>query len=438
MALKPREKIGKYRIVRRVGSGGFADVYMAKDTVEGISVALKVPHAHLVDDTTLEDFKREVRLTAKLDHPNILPIKTANMIDGRFVIAYPLGRCSLDERLRRRMSAARALAFSTQLLEALAYAHGRRIVHCDVKPDNLILFDENVLRLTDFGIAKVALRTLRAFGSGTVGYVAPEQALGKPSFRSDVFSAGLVIYRMFTGTLPEWPFEWPLAGHDRLRAKVHADFVALLERALAVDAKRRFEDAQHMLETFARFESRALAPSARRTRRRAMARSNGTHDWKVVRRRQFERAHGRALEARHRCERCRGPLSEVMRFCPWCRRERAVHRDEVRFPARCPRCKRGVKSDWRFCAWCYGGLIGPLSTREYADRRYEGRCSNPACERRELLPFARYCPWCNAKVRRAWKLADTKDACRSCGSGIVREFWDFCPWCGAKVATTGR
>jgi serine/threonine protein kinase len=112
------------------------------------------------------------------------------------------------------------------MIEAVAYAHRQRIIHCDIKPENFILFPDNRLRLTDFGIARVAQNTVAGSGSGTVGYMAPEQAMGKPSMRSDVFSLGLVIYRMLTGQLPEWPFEWPpprippapaegACGHDR-------------------------------------------------------------------------------------------------------------------------------------------------------------------------------------------------------------------------------
>src|SRR5690606_6396218 len=85
--LKARQKLGKYRIVRRIARGGFAEVYEARDTVEGIRVALKIPHAEHVTPEALETFKKEVRLVARLDHPGILPIKTAGPVDGRFVIA---------------------------------------------------------------------------------------------------------------------------------------------------------------------------------------------------------------------------------------------------------------------------------------------------------------------------------------------------------------
>lgn len=432
--LRARQKFGKYRIGKLVGHGGFANVYQASDTLEGIQVALKVPHARLVDEETLEGFKKEVRITASLDHPNILPIKNASFIEEQFVIAYPLGCGTLDERLTRRIALKTVFSYAEQLLHALAHAHERRVVHCDVKPDNIILFPEERLRLTDFGIAKVALRTLRADGTGTIGYVSPDQAFGKPSYRSDVFSVGLVIYRMLAGELPEWPFEWPFRGVERLRRKVGPDFIAFLRRSLEVDPKKRFQDARQMLLAFNRVAKLETKNGGKRKPSKP-AEGNGSapRDWKTVRRRQFLREYGKLLEVRHRCRRCAGPVSETMRHCPWCRADRKQHRGDVRFPLECPRCHRGVKSDWRFCPHCWGGLIGEETTRRYSDRRYEARCSNASCERKDLMPFMRYCPWCNTKVRRKWAIPGSKSRCKSCGWGVLGEFWSFCPWCSAAT-----
>ena len=167
--VRVRQRLGKYRIDRRLAEGGFATVYKAYDTISGIPVALKVPHPALVTRETLEVFRKEVRLTAGLDHSNILPVKDAGFIDGRFVIAYPLGDETLGDRLGRRMSVRTMIGLAEQMLEAVAFAHRRRILHGDLKPENFILFPGNHLRLADFGIAKVAHRTLEASGSGTVG-----------------------------------------------------------------------------------------------------------------------------------------------------------------------------------------------------------------------------------------------------------------------------
>src|SRR4029078_2498227 len=230
--LKPGQKIGKYKLRSRLANGPYAAVFRALDTLEGVYVALKIPHKGYITKESLDDFSREVRLAAKLDHPNILRLKSADFIDGHLVIALPLGEESLEERLARRLSLRSALELGEQLLHAVAFAHEQHVIHCDVKPDNLLLFADGKLRLTDFGISKVAHRTISASGAGTVGYMAPEQAMGRPSRRSDVFATGLVLWQMFSGRLPEWPVEWPVERYARLRQLLHSDMIVLLKRAL--------------------------------------------------------------------------------------------------------------------------------------------------------------------------------------------------------------
>jgi serine/threonine-protein kinase len=429
-AIKPKAKLGKYRIERKLGEGGFAAVYRALDTIEGIRVALKIPYPHLVTDETLDDFRREVRLAAQLKHPNILPLKNAEFINDHFVVAFPLGDRTLADRLQSRLSLATALNFAGQMLDAVAYAHQHHVIHCDIKPENLILFPQNELLLTDFGIAKVALKTIRASGSGTIGYVAPEQAVGRPSYRSDVFSLGLILYRMLAGHLPEWPYEWPPPGYQRIR-RLHADLVELMRRAIAIDPRRRFRDAGHMLAALRRVKPKALAYRAKGGGGHGVTKK--ASDWRTVRRRQFLQQFGRRLDTRHPCARCQGPVSEAMHFCPWCGASRSLHRAETPFPQHCPRCNRGLKLDWKYCPWCFGPGFDVPTTRSYSDVRYAGRCSNPACSRRLLMPFMRYCPWCRRKVQRSWKIEGSSDRCSSCHWGVVRAFWTHCPWCGNSL-----
>lgn len=429
--LRRGSRIGKYRIEGRLADGGFAKVFRAFDTIEGVRVALKIAHEGLVTHEALGDFRAEVRLTAKLDHPNILPIKDASILDGRLVIVHPLGECSLEDRLRRRLAAKSAVHFASQLLAGLAHAHEHKIIHCDIKPHNAILFPGGRLRLSDFGIARFALRTMAGSGSGTLGYMAPEQAMGKPSFRSDVFSAALVIYRMLSGCLPEWPFEWPPPGFDRVRGGVHPELVTLLARCLAVHPKRRLANAVLMHNVFKKIRPRAL----QRPRKRAATTSGQREsrpDWKQIRWRHFLDEFGRQLEARATCKKCDGPLSEAMQACPWCGQRCGKYRGDTRFPLVCPRCNRGVKLDWNYCAWCHGAGF-EASSRPYGDKRYVARCPNPSCGRRELMPFMRYCPWCRRKVTRKWKFPGATSTCAGCGWGIAREYWDFCPWCARKL-----
>jgi serine/threonine-protein kinase len=255
--LRIRQRLGKYRIERRLAQGGFAHVYQAFDTIEGVHVALKMPHHSIVTPAMLQTFQREARLVARLDHPNILSVKDASFIDGRFVIATRLGEESLASRLRRRIGAQTALEYVEQLLEAVAYAHQNRIIHCDIKPDNVILMNNGRLQLMDFGIARIALRTIVGSGSGTVGYMAPEQAMGRPSAKSDVFSLGLLCYKILTGHLPEWPFQWPPPGMANLRRKAHPELIALFRRALELKPQLRFQDAQEMRDAFRKIRRKA-------------------------------------------------------------------------------------------------------------------------------------------------------------------------------------
>lgn len=256
--LRARQRLGKYRIERRLAQGGFAHVYAAMDTIEGVRVALKMPHQSVVTPSMLECFQREARLVARLDHPNILPLKDASFIEGRFVIASRLGERTLNDRLRNRISFESALDLAIQMVSAAAYAHRLKIIHCDIKPDNMILLPDGRLQLADFGIAKVAQRTVNGSGSGTVGYMAPEQAMGRPSTKSDVFSLGLIMYRLFTGQLPTWPFEWPMKGHAALRRRAHPDLLKVIRKAMNVRPNMRYRDADEMLSALQRVKRRAI------------------------------------------------------------------------------------------------------------------------------------------------------------------------------------
>jgi eukaryotic-like serine/threonine-protein kinase len=256
--LRARQRLGKYRIEKRLGQGGFAHVYAAMDTIEGVRVALKMPHNRVVTPGMLECFQREARLVARLDHPHILPLKDASFIDGRFVITSRLGERTLNDRLRKRMSFETALELAMQMVSAVAYAHNLKIIHCDLKPANMILLPDGRLQLADFGIAKVAQHTVNGSGSGTVGYMAPEQAMGRPSTKSDVFSLGLIIYRLLTGQLPTWPFEWPMKGYATLRRRAHPDLLLVIRKAIEVRPNKRYHDAAEMYAALLRVRRRAL------------------------------------------------------------------------------------------------------------------------------------------------------------------------------------
>ena len=428
--LRARQRFGKYLIERRIAEGGFATVYQAADTIEGVRVALKIPHAHLVNEASMACFRQEARLAAKLDHPNILPLKYADFIDGKFVIVTPLSESSLEDRLQKRLAVQTAIDYSEQMLRAAAYAHERKIIHCDIKPDNLLLFPNNQLLLTDFGIARVAHRTLQGSGGGTLGYVAPEQAMGRPSFRSDVFSLGIVMYRMLAGSLPEWPYTWPMAGYDRLCGRVNESVVGLLRKSLEFDASERFENAEQMLASFCRIKQPLRVDAKAKIKRPASARGQS---WQQLRRKEFQSNFGASLGTTCSCRKCQGPVAETMLACPWCGDDREKNPCATSYPVYCPRCRRGLKCDWPYCPWCYGGGFEVETTRHYPDRRYTARCSNTKCTRKKLMPFMRYCPWCHVSIKRKWKIEGSPHSCRQCGWGVLPQYWSYCPWCTTRL-----
>lgn len=330
------------------------------------------------------------------------------------------------------MSVDRALDLADQALAALAFAHEKKIIHCDIKPENYIVFPDNRLKLADFGFAKVSLRTLKASGSGTIDYIAPEQAMGRPKFQSDVFSVGLVLYRLLSGKLPEWPYKWPMVGHDRLQARLRPEYASVLRKAIQLDPAHRYTNARQMYAAFKKVRAQeSRRRSARKHTARRTIKQSGT-SWRRLQWREFQRQYRNTLETRHDCRRCEGPVAETMRSCPWCGIDNPARGSMTRMPAECPRCERGVKNDWDYCAWCYGPGYETQTNRRFPDKRYTAKCANSRC-RHPLMPFMRYCPWCRSKVRRTWKIEGSKSKCKVCKWGIVSEYWNFCAWCREPV-----
>lgn len=424
--LKARQKIGKYKIIGRIASTSLADVYRAHDTIQNTRVALKIPKSR--HDMGEKEFLHEVQVATRLQHPNILSVLNASYVEDQFVIAMELGTESLADRIERRTSTALALDLAGQAIAALAYAHAHKFIHCDIKPENFILFPGNQLKLGDFGFAKLSLRTLKASGSGTIEYIAPEQAMGRPKFQSDVFSLGLVLYRLLSGRLPEWPFTWPMDGHAQLAARVPTGVVAMLRKAIQLDPNKRYASAVQMQTEFKRLHARPRKPKRAQAKRGA---GNGT-SWRDLQWREFQRQFRKLLDTRHACRKCAGPVAETMLGCPWCGVDNPTRGADTAMPSSCPRCERGVKNDWDYCPWCYGPGFEEETTRVYADKRYSSRCSNVRCKG-SLMPFMRYCPWCRTKVRKPWKIEGHKDSCKSCHWGIAKEFWNYCAWCKARV-----
>jgi len=235
-------RLDKYRLLKRMGEGGFATVYAARDLIVDRKVALKIPEFSNEESTcSFEDLKREVRIMARLEHAGILPLQDARFIDGHFVMVFPLGEETLEDRMTRRMARSTAIHYIVQMVSALAYAHQQTILHRDIKPENFVLFSDQTIQLSDFGLARIERGAHHVSASGTLGYMAPEQAMGKPGYRSDVFSLGLVIYRMLAGETPEYPFD-TFPGFNRLRRGLSQELVSLIRKAIDPTPSKRFRD----------------------------------------------------------------------------------------------------------------------------------------------------------------------------------------------------
>ncbi|UCG57751.1 MAG: protein kinase [Phycisphaerales bacterium] len=414
-------RLGKYRLEKHLGTGGSCEVWKARDCVEDISVALKIPQIGVDGERDNRGLFREIRLVARLRHPHIMPLKNADIIDGYPVLATELSVDTLADR-SKPMSARRIISITGQVLDGLAYAHGHRLVHCDVTPGNIFLFPNGRAALGDFGISlRLKGRMVTVDDFGTPGYVAPEQAYGRPTYRSDCFAVGLILYEYLTGVLPRWPFSWPFRGQKRLRERTNLALVKFLRQSLSVDPARRFAGAQEMLTALLEAVPRSL-------RVPLVPKSSALKklDWRKMRRGAFLKRYLKVLPVVFRCVECGEPIAESMWKCPWCGCERNRFDANTQFSHVCTRCHRGVLPEWHFCPWCYGAGFDSPSTRPTSGVRYHTHCKNCGGK---LMRFMRYCPWCHRKVRRPWRVRPFPEVCGRCGWSVDSTFWNHCPWC---------
>ena len=221
--LEPGTRLGRYEIHSLLGAGGMGEVYLAKDTRLDRKVALKVlPPAVAADPDRMARFAREARTASGLNHPNILTIHEIDQSDSiAFIVTEFIDGSTLRDRLRAQaIPAPEALGVTVQIAAALAAAHANGIVHRDIKPENVIIRSDGIVKVLDFGLAKLTadgspegldgetrtrarLDTASGLVMGTATYMSPEQARGQDvDARSDIFSLGVVLYELLTGRLP--------------------------------------------------------------------------------------------------------------------------------------------------------------------------------------------------------------------------------------------
>ena len=417
--------LGKYRIQKLLGQGGFCQVFKARDTVEGVWVALKTPQINNGVEPDNKAILREVKLVAKLRHKNIMPLKNADIIDNRAVLATELCVATLADG-SKPMTVKRIVPIIAQVLNGLAYAHRRKLVHCDVTPGNIFLFPDGRAAIGDFGISlyhKGKIKTSDDYG--TPGYIAVEQAFGKPSYRSDCFAAALILYEYLTGFLPRWPFKWPFRGMNRLREKCSGREIGFLRKALQVNPDKRFVNADAMLKAMMQVYPDLVCNAIGKARPK-----NSRIDWRKTRRQAFLTRYGQTLPAKFSCVNCSEPIAETMLICPWCGSNKNCFDDRTAFSHVCPNCHKGVLPEWKFCPWCYTAGFKSPGESVSPGHRYHSKCKH--CKGK-LMRFMRYCPWCHRKVKQKWHIQPFPEVCSRCDGPIDSDFWNHCPWCKLKL-----
>jgi serine/threonine protein kinase len=312
------QTLGKYKILAPLGSGGFGTVYLAQDTWIDKKVAIKVPHRQGLD---FAELLREPRLLASVSHPNIVAITTAEKQENVFFIVMEYVQGETLENIIAAEGALdlhRALDFTCQICNAVDHAHRQGVIHRDLRPANVLVTDNDMLKVADFGTSRFL--EIAAHGTTVIGsppYMAPEQFHGKAVFASDLYSLGITMYQMLTGLLP---YDTPApADVDRLlsgelvtppRVKNPAIPKAISDivmRAMAPEVTARYQRATDLLED-------VLAARRASQPRRTPQPTPRPEDAQGI----HARLRAREAPAARFCWQCHKPLHARTDRCPFC------------------------------------------------------------------------------------------------------------------------
>jgi serine/threonine-protein kinase len=313
--------VGKYKVLSTIGSGGFGTVYLAEDTWIDKKVALKVPHKQSVD---FGELLREPRLLATLNHPNIVAILTAEKQENVFfiVMEFVPGE-TLEDIIARDgpLDLTRALDYTCQICNAVDHAHKHGVLHRDLRPSNVLVTGNGLLKVADFGTSRFL--EIAAHGTTIIGsppYMAPEQFQGKAVFASDLYSLGVTMYQMLTGVLPYEPpspadldrlARGELVSPPRLRnAKIPKAINDVVMKAMAPDIPTRYQRASEILD-----DVLAVRPGgSMRSSRRASKSDEPASEVLEIQ----TRLKAREAPQPRFCWHCRKPLHARSDRCPFC------------------------------------------------------------------------------------------------------------------------
>ena len=303
------QKVGKYEIIRSLGSGGFGSVYLARDTWLDIKVALKVPHKQ---SSELYKLLKEPRLQAALNHPNIVRMIAAEKEKKIFfmVMEYVKGK-TLEKIMEKEhvLESEAALDYIKQIAQGVDHAHKNKIIHRDLRPSNILISEEGTAKIADFGTS--AWLNNVPYASTRIGsppYMAPEQFLGKASYQSDVYSLGCIFYEMIVGRPPIFdpdPFKILEKAQQgkitppRLRNnKIPRDLDEIIMKCLASKVEDRYKRPSELIHAI-------LSLKKKETR---------TTEIEDI----LLRIRARETAKSQLCWNCRRPLPLKSRHCPHC------------------------------------------------------------------------------------------------------------------------
>jgi serine/threonine-protein kinase len=320
------QNLGKYKIIAPLGSGGFGTVYLAQDTWIDKKVAIKVPHRQNLD---FGELLREPRLLASVSHPNIVAITTAEKQDNIFFIVMEYVQGETLENIigaHGALELNRALDFTCQICNAVDHAHTQGVIHRDLRPANVLVTENDMLKVADFGTSRFL--EIAAHGTTVIGsppYMAPEQFSGKAVFASDIYSLGVTMYQMLTGQLPyDTPAPADLAklmsgelvSPPRLKnPSIPKAINDIVMKAMAPDVGARYQRAPDLLADV--LAARSSTQPRRTPQPSAIPRPAGggsRDDAHAIQ----TRLRARETPAARFCWQCRKPLHARTDRCPFC------------------------------------------------------------------------------------------------------------------------